>query len=132
MALTDNQPIGFLPTQNPAAAREFYEKTLGLRFDSEDDFAIVFRVGSSPGTMLRVFRMPAFTPPQYTAFGWEVANLEETVDELSARGIEFLRYDYFEQDERGIWHTPDGSGVAWFQDPDGNTLSLSRHSRWKA
>jgi predicted enzyme related to lactoylglutathione lyase len=29
------------------------------------------------------------------------------------------------QDELGIWTTPDGTKVAWFKDPDGNTLSLT-------
>jgi predicted enzyme related to lactoylglutathione lyase len=32
------------------------------------------------------------------------------------------------QDERGIWAAPGGARVAWFKDPDGNTLSLGQHS----
>ena len=31
-----------------------------------------------------------------------------------------------ESDERGIWTSPDGAQVAWFKDPDGNTLSLTQ------
>lgn len=30
------------------------------------------------------------------------------------------------QDELGIWTTPSGAKVAWFKDPDGNTLSVSQ------
>jgi hypothetical protein len=32
-----------------------------------------------------------------------------------------------DQDERGIWTAPGGAKVAWFKDPDGNTLSVSEH-----
>jgi hypothetical protein len=34
---------------------------------------------------------------------------------------------YFEQDEAGFWTSPSGAQVAWFKDPDGNTLYLSTH-----
>ena len=40
-----------------------------------------------------------------------------------------LRYDGLEQDRRGIWTAPSGTRVAWFRDPDGNVLSLSRAPR---
>jgi hypothetical protein len=33
----------------------------------------------------------------------------------------------FEQDALGIWTAPSGDKVAWFKDPDGNTLSISQH-----
>ena len=46
---------------------------------------------------------------------------------MSASGIAFERYAFLEQDDLGIWTTPDGSRVAWFKDPDGNLLSLSQH-----
>jgi hypothetical protein len=35
-------------------------------------------------------------------------------------------YDSLEQDNRGVWTTPSGAQVAWFKDPDGNTLSLTQ------
>jgi hypothetical protein len=50
-----------------------------------------------------------------------------SVTELAAKGVEFTRYGFMEQDERGIWNAPGGTRVAWFKDPDGNTLSLSQH-----
>jgi hypothetical protein len=48
---------------------------------------------------------------------------------MSARGITFERFDYMgPQDELGIWAAPGGGAkVAWFKDPDGNTLSISQH-----
>jgi len=126
MPLATLSPIAFIPTNNPEAARAFYEKTLGLTFESDDNFALVFRVGPTQ-TMLRVVRTGAFTPAQFTIFGWETPDIEADVEALTAKGIEFLRFAYFEQDALGIWTAPNGNKVAWFKDPDGNTLSLSSH-----
>jgi hypothetical protein len=41
-------------------------------------------------------------------------------------GVEFMRVESLPQDDLGIWATPDGSAVAWFKDPDGNTLSVAQ------
>jgi len=78
MSLAPNPPIGFIPTKNPAAGRAFYEHTLGLTFESEDDFAIVFRIGPAR-TMLRIANTPDFTPVPYTIFGWQVDDIDATV-----------------------------------------------------
>ncbi len=127
MPLTTNAPIAFIPTTNAAAARTFYETTLGLHFVSQDDFALVFRVGSAQ-TMLRIVCAPQpFTPNHFTIFGWEVDDIHATIADLKSRGIEFLRIGFFEQDPDGVWAAPGGAQVAWFKDPDGNTLSLSTH-----
>jgi catechol 2,3-dioxygenase-like lactoylglutathione lyase family enzyme len=127
MPLTTNIPIAFIPTTNAAAARTFYETVLGLNFVSADDFATIFRVGASQ-TMLRLVCAPQpFTPAPFTLFGWEVTDLHATIADLTTRGVEFLRIGYFEQDPDGVWTAPGGSQVAWFKDPDGNTLSLSNH-----
>ena len=137
MPLTTASPVGFILTRQPEVARTFYESTLGLRFESDEPFALVFRVGaesgegsgSVPGPVLRVVKMPEpFTPIASTVFGWEVDNIEAAVDELTAKGVAFLRYGFLEQDERAIWHAPGRAKIVWFQDPDGNTLSLSQHT----
>ena len=44
----------------------------------------------------------------------------------TGHGVEFRRYEGMGQDEAGVWTTPDGAQVAWFADPDGNMLSLTR------
>jgi predicted enzyme related to lactoylglutathione lyase len=127
MSLAGNSPVAFIPTQKPEAAREFYENVLGLRFESADNFAVVFRVGAAPGIMLRITSVPQFTPVSFTIFGWEVDDIVASVTELAARGVEFTRYGFLEQDNRAIWNAPGGTKVAWFKDPDGNTLSISQH-----
>jgi catechol 2,3-dioxygenase-like lactoylglutathione lyase family enzyme len=126
MPLTTHTPIAFIPTAKPEAARAFYEQALGLTFISDDDFALVFRVGPAQ-TMLRVVRSGAFTPAPFTIFGWEVEDIHATVAELTAKGVQFSRYDFLQQDDAGVWSAPGGPKVAWFKDPDGNTLSLSYH-----
>lgn len=127
MGLANNSPIAFIPTTRPGAAREFYEKTLQLRFESADDFAAVFSIGPEPGIMLRVTTVPELTPVGFTIFGWQVRDIVASVNELSDKGIEFVRYGFLEQDERGIWNAPGGTKIAWFHDPDGNALSISQH-----
>jgi len=53
-------------------------------------------------------------------------HLRACIDELTGRGVSFERYDRLPQDECGIWRSPSGAQVAWFKDPDGNTLSLTQ------
>jgi predicted enzyme related to lactoylglutathione lyase len=126
MSLTTNLPIGFIPTRDAKAARAFYEQTLGLAFESEDSFAVVFRIGPTR-TMLRVANTPNFTLAPYTIFGWQVDDIDTAVAALTAKGVAFERYGFLEQDALGIWSAPGGARIAWFHDPDGNTLSLSQH-----
>ena len=119
--------IAFVPTRDPEAARRFYEQTLGLEFVSEDPFAIVFRAG---GVMLRIANVstvPGFEPAPFTILGWQVTSAETTVRALSEKGIHFERFPGLDQTDLGIWHSPSGAQVAWFKDPDGNTLSITQH-----
>jgi hypothetical protein len=76
--------------------------------------------------MIRVQRVGAFEPHPFTTLGWDVPDIRASVAELQGRGIEMMRVAYIEQDEAGIWWTPNGDGIAWFKDPDGNTLSLTQ------
>lgn len=116
--------IGFIPTKNAERARSFYQDMLGLRFLSDDSFAIAM---DSNGIMVRLVRMEQFTPAPYTILGWQVEDLGSTVKALAADGLVFQRYSFLKQDEDGIWTAPEGARVAWFQDPDGNLLSFSQH-----
>jgi catechol 2,3-dioxygenase-like lactoylglutathione lyase family enzyme len=115
--------VAFVATTNPAGARNFYAKTLGLRLVSEDGFALAFDAG---GTMLRVTTVRELQPAGYTVLGWLVPDIRQAVRKLGDRGVAFQRYEgILAQDELGIWKSPSGAQVAWFKDPDGNTLSLT-------
>jgi catechol 2,3-dioxygenase-like lactoylglutathione lyase family enzyme len=115
------RPIAaFVATTKPDTAQAFYADVLGLRLVERDAYALVFDAG---GTMLRVVIVDSFEPQGFTVLGWDVADIAEAVRELVSRGVEFKRFEFMQQDDLGIWHTPEGPQVAWFADPDGNTLS---------
>ena len=114
--------IAFVATARAEAARHFYESVLGLSLVEDSPFALVF---DSNGTTLRVQKVEQVTPAPYTALGWQVTDLEASVRSLRAKGAVFQRYDGLSQDAVGIWKSPSGAKVAWFRDPDGNTLSLT-------
>jgi catechol 2,3-dioxygenase-like lactoylglutathione lyase family enzyme len=122
-----NTPIiAFVPTHDFDKARAFYVDVLGLRFVANDGFAMVL---DANGTMIRVAKVqPDYTPPIFTILGWQVTNIESVVADMTKKGVVFERYGFFEQDDLGIWSAPGGNKVAWFKDPDGNTLSVSQHT----
>ena len=122
--LADKKIVALVPITDAARARAFYADKLGLKFVSEDPFALVF---DANGNMLRLTKMKEFTPQRFSILGWQVADIETTVKQLVAAGVTFERYGVFEQDELGIWTAPDGTKVAWFLDPDGNNLGISQH-----
>jgi len=118
--------IAFVPTRDPAKARNFYEKTLGLEFVSADAFAMVF---NAHGTALRVADVSGvkgFKPAPFTIVGWVVTNVGDTAGDLVKKGVEFERFPGMDQDAQGVWQSPSGSRVAWFKDPDGNILSITQ------
>lgn len=116
--------MAFVCTANADRARAFYRDTLGLRLLSEDNFALVFDSG---GVTLRVSLAKEIVPVNHTVLGWQVKDIRQTVPELKRAGVTFERYGFLTQDELGIWTAPSGDRVAWFKDPDGNTLSVSQH-----
>jgi catechol 2,3-dioxygenase-like lactoylglutathione lyase family enzyme len=117
--------VAFIPTRDAARARTFYESTLGLRFLHDDTFALVF---DSNGTTIRIARAPDFTPFPFTLLGWDVPDIDAAVATLAGKGVAFHRYSFLEQAPNGVWTAPGNAArVAWFPDPDGNTLSLSQH-----
>ena len=119
--LTNSNPIAFVATADAEAAVVFYRDVLGLTFVADDPFAVVFDLN---GTALRIAKVESVTPAPQAVLGWEVDDIEATVRGLGEKGVKFERYAQLEQDDLGIWTSP-GARVAWFKDPDGNTLSLT-------
>ena len=115
--------IAFVAATQRDRARAFYADILGLTLTGEDQFALVFDAG---GTMLRVAFVEQFEPQGFTVVGWIVADIAVTARDLVARGVEFKHFEWMDQDALGVWHSPSGAQVAWFTDPDGNTLSITQ------
>ena len=121
--LDDADLIAFAATTDLGRARVFYERVLGLPVTEQTDLACVF---DANGTMLRVTAVPEVARAGYTVLGWRVADITAAARELSARGVTFLRFEGMDQDADGVWTSPGGGRIAWFADPDGNTLSLTQ------
>jgi catechol 2,3-dioxygenase-like lactoylglutathione lyase family enzyme len=115
--------VAFVATTDFKRARDFYEGVLGLRFVRDDSFALVF---DCAGTTLRIAKVRDVDPQEYTALGWHVDDIRATAAALKSRGVEFIIIPGFRQDDLGVWTSPNATKVAWFKDPDGNTLSLSQ------
>jgi catechol 2,3-dioxygenase-like lactoylglutathione lyase family enzyme len=115
--------MAFVATTDAARSLAFYRDVVGLRLVAEEEHAVVFDSG---GTMLRVQKAHAVVAPPYTSLGWQVDDIAASIATLVGRGVEFVRFSFFAQDELGVWTAPDGTKVAWFKDPDGHTLSLTQ------
>jgi catechol 2,3-dioxygenase-like lactoylglutathione lyase family enzyme len=120
--LTYKKLKAFVPTVKPNEAKSFYKDILGLKLLSEDNFALEF---DANGTLLRITIVQDFKPHPFTILGWNVDDIVAVIKQLNDKNIFCERYDFFEQDNLGIWTSPNGSKVAWFKDPDGNVLSLT-------
>lgn len=118
----DGELKAFIPTKNSEKAKYFYRDVLGLKFISEDNYALEF---DTNGTTLRVTIVQEFKPQPFTVLGWDVDNIVKVIKSLNRSGILCEKYDFLKQDELGIWTAPGGAKVAWFKDPDGNILSVS-------
>ncbi|MEV0613693.1 VOC family protein [Nonomuraea sp. NPDC050404] len=104
------------------AAKEFYAKTLGLRVE-EVHGMLTLDVGG--GTEVLAYpKGEAHVPATFTILNFPVEDIDKAVRELTGRGVRFLRYEGFEQDEHGISRGEDGPPIAWFTDPSGNILSV--------
>lgn len=121
--LATSRPISFVMTRDRAVAEPFYRDILRLAPITDDGFAAVFAFGDG---VLRMTQLPDFVASPHPVLGWHVDDIAACIDELAVRGVSFLHFAGFEQDWRGIWTAPDGiARVAWFNDPDGNMLSLT-------
>ena len=115
--------VAFVASTDLTRSRTFYGGILGLTETESSPFACVFDAG---GTQLRVTAVGEVATAPYTTLGWVVTNIEDSIHGLVTVGVTFRIFDGMEQDAVGVWTTPDGSKVAWFNDPDGNLLSLTQ------
>jgi hypothetical protein len=109
--------------REPRTRQAVLSRRAGFALVHEDDFAAVFDIG---GTM-RVSTVEGFKPHEHAVLGWQVPGILTAVKSLAAEGVKFNVYDGFGQDPLSIWNaTGGGAKVAWFNDPDGNVLSVAQ------
>jgi catechol 2,3-dioxygenase-like lactoylglutathione lyase family enzyme len=118
----DTKAFSGFSVDNLQKAQEFYAQTLGLKVTKEYD-TLFLHLAS--GSKVFIYSKPNHQAATYTILNFPVDDVEETVAELSSRGVQFEHYDYKElkTDEKGIFRGQ-GPLIAWFKDPAGNILSV--------
>ncbi|HYY80669.1 MAG TPA: VOC family protein [Actinomycetes bacterium] len=121
---------GFAVDDVPRAKR-FYGDTLGLEVADAAlgvegaDVPAGLEIRLGPGTRVLVYPKPDHAPATFTILNFLVDDIERAVDELSARGVRFERYQTEPRtDAKGIHRDPRVHPVAWFRDPAGNLLAV--------
>lgn len=102
-------------------AKEFYGKTLGLSFREEMGGLVLDLAG---GSTIFVYPKEDHEPAVFTILNFPVADIEGTVDRLSAAGVRFEHYPELGTNEKGIATMEQGPTIAWFRDPAGNILAV--------
>jgi catechol 2,3-dioxygenase-like lactoylglutathione lyase family enzyme len=107
------------------AARAFYRDQLGLPV--EDNAMNALDIALPQGGIIFVYPKGDHVPATYTVLNLEVADIDDAVDDLRAKGIAFEIYEGTHQDDKGIARGKAagfGPDIAWFLDPSGNILSV--------
>jgi catechol 2,3-dioxygenase-like lactoylglutathione lyase family enzyme len=120
--LTNSKAFSGFAVDDLDEARAFYADTLGLRVEPIEGAPLMtLHLAGDRPTL--IYAKPGHTPADYTILNFPVDDIDAAVDELTARGVTFERYDGMSQDDRGVMREQ-GPPIAWFKDPAGNVLSV--------
>lgn len=122
--LKTKQAFSGFSVDNLAKAREFYAGTLGL---TVEDAGPGLGLQLPGGGTVFVYPKDDHQPATFTILNFEVEDIDEAVDELMNRGVQFERYEGLPVDEKGILRGISqnrGPDIAWFKDPAGNILAV--------
>ena len=114
----DSKAFSGFAVDDVPAARDFYEKTLGVRVSEQYG---MLHLHLATGAEVLVYPKPEHEPAAFTVLNFPVEDIEATVAGLESRGVRFERYDNV--DDKGIFRGQ-GPLIAWFRDPAGNILSV--------
>jgi catechol 2,3-dioxygenase-like lactoylglutathione lyase family enzyme len=129
LELKDCKVGALMAVSDLETARRFYEDQLGLAPGEVEEEAVRYLCGE--GTNLFVYLQPQHAgASSATLAGWTVDDLDEIMDALTSRGVQFEQYDQpgIKTDERGVFDGGDFR-AAWVKDPDGNTMAITEFSR---
>ncbi len=122
--LTDSPAFSGFSVNDLAGAKEFYGQKLGLDIE-ETPQGLTLHLGGD--TDVFVYPKSNHEPAAFTVLNFPVNDIDAAVDGLAEQGIEFERYEGFEQDDKGVARgkaAAMGPDIAWFKDPAGNILSV--------
>jgi catechol 2,3-dioxygenase-like lactoylglutathione lyase family enzyme len=120
--LADTKAYSGFAVPDLEAAQRFYGDTLGLRTSVTLE-GVLLTLHLAEGRDTLIYHKPDHQPSNYTILNFVVDDVDRAVDDLTARGVQFERYEGFEQDEKGIARGQ-GPTIAWFTDPAGNILAV--------
>ena len=120
--LKDSAAFSGFSVDDPEAARAFYSDVLGLDV-TEDHGILAITLGG--GHRAIAYPKPNHEPASFTILNFPVPDVEAAVDELSAKGVQFEKYEGtpLATDAKGVFRG-EGPLIAWFTDPAGNILSV--------
>jgi catechol 2,3-dioxygenase-like lactoylglutathione lyase family enzyme len=120
--LADNDACATLGVKDLAAARDFYETTLGLKpIREEAGELVIYRTGH---TSINVYASQYGGSNLSTAVTWMVDDVAAAVRQLKEKGVSFEHYERPGLERDGDVHAGNGMKIAWFKDPSGNILNL--------
>jgi catechol 2,3-dioxygenase-like lactoylglutathione lyase family enzyme len=126
--LRDSAAFSGFTVDDVAAAQAFYVAVLGLDVTEEHG---MLTLHLAPARPTLVYPKADHVPATYTILNFPVADIDTAVDELTARGVTFVRYDGLPQDDKGVLRglaAERGPDIAWFTDPAGNVFSVLQQS----
>lgn len=123
--LAESKAFSGFAVDDLEAAKRFYGEVLGLKMTVLDEEFGLMTLHLAGDRDTVVYLSPEMTPPSYTILNFPVDDIDQAVDDLTARGVTFEQYGNEEmpQDEKGVMREG-GPLIAWFKDPAGNTLSV--------
>lgn len=111
-------------------ARSFYGETLGLevsKVKGMEEYGLL-ELHFSNGQTVLIYPKENHEPASFTVLNFPVDNIDEAVDKLTQKGVQFEHYQgEIKTDEKGIARSDspeNGPSVAWFKDPAGNILAV--------
>jgi catechol 2,3-dioxygenase-like lactoylglutathione lyase family enzyme len=121
----DTKAFSSFSVDNLQKAKKFYGETLGLEV-SEAYGGRLLELHIGGGRNILIYPKDNHTPATFTILNFPVENLEQSVDDLTKRGVRFEIYNEgdIKTDEKGISLSDEGPKIAWFKDPAGNVLSM--------
>jgi len=122
----DSKAFSSFSTNDPKATKKFYEEVLGLEVKVDLNMGML-TIEFKNGTTVMIYPKGIHhAPANFTVLNFPVKKIDEAVDALIEKGVEFEHYDneYIKTDKKGISRDPEGPQVAWFKDPAGNILAV--------
>jgi predicted enzyme related to lactoylglutathione lyase len=122
--IKDSAAFSSFSVNDIAKAKQFYGQTLGLSVTESDMGVLDLQLAG--GSKVLIYPKANHQPATFTVLNFPVSSVENAVEDLGGRGIQFEIYDTpgLKTDKRGISRGGGGPTIAWFKDPAGNILSV--------